>query len=103
VDRKKTRKPSPFNEGERMLKKIEVCRWLGVTPNTIDSWMRDGHFPKPIVMGDPSRPGSAIRWRKWEIDQWIDGRPREKALSEDEEEHDGDDAYESDGDDEDDS
>jgi predicted DNA-binding transcriptional regulator AlpA len=77
----KTRqKKFPFSEGERMLKKAEVCRWLGVAPNTIDVWCRDGQFPKPIVMGDATAPGSAVRWRKWEIDQWIDGRPREKNL-----------------------
>ncbi len=81
MDRKK-KTTSPFNEGERFLKKAELCRWLGVAPNTIELWVRDGQFPKPIVMGDPKRSGSAVRWRKWEVDQWVNGRPREKELGE---------------------
>lgn len=95
MDRKK--KQSPFSDGERMLKKTEVCRWLGVAPNTIEMWVRDGQFPKPLVMGDPTRPGSAVRWRKWEVEQWVDGRPREKTISSDDE-FDEEDDYEDDDD-----
>jgi predicted DNA-binding transcriptional regulator AlpA len=91
MDRKKKKAASPFSDGDRMLKKTELCKWLGVAPNTIESWVRDGHFPKPLVMGDPTRPTSAVRWRKWEIDEWINGRPREKTVEEEELE---DDEYE---------
>jgi predicted DNA-binding transcriptional regulator AlpA len=94
MDRKKKKITSPFSEGERFLKKAELCRWLGVAPNTIELWARDGQFPKPVVLGDPTSSGSAVRWRKWEVEQWIDGRPREKslndALGEDDDEEDDD-------------
>jgi predicted DNA-binding transcriptional regulator AlpA len=94
MDRKKKRTTSPFSEGERFLKKAELCRWLGVAPNTIETWVRDGQFPKPVVLGDPKAPGSAVRWRKWEVEQWVDGRPREKDLDyEDNEEDEDEDDY----------
>lgn len=67
-----------FSDGEQMLKRMELSRWLGVAPNTIEAWVREGNFPKPVIMGDHTSPNAAVRWRKWEIDQWIDGRPRKK-------------------------
>ena len=46
--------------------------------STLHNWINSGHFPSPRVMGDPNNPHAAVRFRKSEIDEWINARPREK-------------------------
>jgi len=75
------RKTSPFEENERMLKSSEVCAWLGIAMSTLHSWINSGHFPSPRVLGDPNNPHSAVRFRKSEIEDWINARPREKTTT----------------------
>lgn len=68
----------PFEDEERLLKLSEVCLWLGVAPSSVNNWIKAGHFPKPVVLGNPKNAHAAVRFRKVEVDEWINGRPREK-------------------------
>jgi predicted DNA-binding transcriptional regulator AlpA len=74
-------KKSPFDPDERLLKMSEVCAWLGIAMSSLHNWINAGHFPKPIVLGDPNNPHSAVRFRKSEVDEWINARPREKSTT----------------------
>jgi predicted DNA-binding transcriptional regulator AlpA len=77
----KAKKLYPFEEDERLLKLSEVSLWLGVAPSSIHNWIKAGHFPKPVVLGDPKNPHAAVRFRKHEVVEWINGRPREKETT----------------------
>jgi len=74
-------KPRPFEPEERLLKMSEVSLWLGIAPSSIHNWVKAGQFPKPVVMGDPANAHAAVRFRKSEVDEWINARPREKLTT----------------------
>lgn len=59
---------SPSNN---LLRVSEVCRWLNVSKSTIYKWVKDGHFPQPLVLGD-----HASRWQESDIEEWLNSRPR---------------------------
>ena len=60
---------------KKMLRISEVTEWLNVSKSTIYSWVREGDFPKPIILGNGDR-SAASRWLKEEIDLWLESRPR---------------------------
>ncbi|MXW18356.1 MAG: AlpA family transcriptional regulator [Gemmatimonadetes bacterium] len=57
--------------GTRVLRAREVVSEIGVSKATLYRWVRSGGFPKPIKLG----PG-AVGWRREELDEWVDSRPR---------------------------
>lgn len=65
-------------ENDRLLKVSQVAAWFGVSESTIYKWVKAGHFPKPVVLGDPDNPHGAMRYVKREIDEWLEARPRQK-------------------------
>lgn len=71
-------KKFPSDE-ERLLTVTQVARWLGVAESTIYRWVKDGRFPVPICLGDPGNPHAAMRYRKGEIDEWLNARPKAKS------------------------
>jgi excisionase family DNA binding protein len=61
-------------EGTQMkdlLTATEVAEWLGIRRPRVYALMRLAAFPKPI-----SLHGKTIRWRREEVQQWLDSRPR---------------------------
>lgn len=60
---------------KQMLRVSEIAEWLNVSKTTIYQWVKDGNFPQPIILGMSNR-SAASRWRKEEIDQWLESRPR---------------------------
>jgi excisionase family DNA binding protein len=56
---------------DKLLKASEVARWLGVSRSTVHRWAEAGNLPKPYEIGE-----SAVRWRKSEIETWLEERKR---------------------------
>ena len=60
--------------GVRLLRKAQVCDLLGVSSWTIDHWIQQGRFPKPIFI----TPGSPARFRLIEVQRFIDASARKR-------------------------
>ena len=55
-----------------LLTKADLSKILSVSPRTINYWVQQGRFPKPLrINGD-----RLARWRPADIDDWLDGQPR---------------------------
>ena len=52
----------------------EVARLVAVHPRTVQRWVRDGEFPRPIKL-----PGGQVRWQREAVDRWLAQRAREVA------------------------
>lgn len=60
---------------EQLLQRDEVEQICDCTTSTLYRWVRLGHFPEPIRIGIRS-----IRWRRAEVEHWLDQRPRASAF-----------------------
>ena len=61
---------------EKLLwKKSEAAYQLGVTTWTIDRWLREGSFPKPVYL----RKGGQPKWRMEDLRAFIEKRRRSRA------------------------
>lgn len=47
----------------------ELCEWLKISPNTANNWRRKG---LPYV-----RVGNTVRYKKEEVEKWIEGQKKE--------------------------
>lgn len=54
----------------------EVERYVKLSRSSIYSLMRKGQFPVPIRIS-----AQAVRWKKAEIDEWLDARPRATGIA----------------------
>mgnify|MGYP001207475013 FL=1 len=72
----------PSKKNTSLLKLSDVTDWLQVSHSWVYTNMKDGDFPKPIIMGTSSRSSAATRWDKDEIQKWLDSRPRGVQASE---------------------
>ena len=68
----------PSEQDDRLLKAVEVCRWLNIAESTLYKWIKADRFPKPISLGDESDLNSASRFFKSEVEEWLYARPRGK-------------------------
>lgn len=56
----------------------DLADWLGVSRTAIYIWVKEGHFPKPVVLGPSTGKNSTTRWLRSEVDEWLANRPRSK-------------------------
>ena len=56
---------------ERILRLPAVLATVGVSKGRIYAWMAEGKFPRPVRLGV-----RAVGWRKSEINEWLESRPR---------------------------
>ena len=61
-------------EGRVLLSAKELATMLGVNRSTIWSWFNSGRIPAPV------RIGGTTRWRRREIEQWIENGCRPRAV-----------------------
>ena len=52
-----------------MLRLHEVCALVGVSKQSIYTWVHNGAFPPPLQLGS-----RAIGWRAAEINEWLSTR-----------------------------
>jgi predicted DNA-binding transcriptional regulator AlpA len=50
---------------DRVIRAKEVAKKIGVTPQTIENWVRAGIFPAP------KRIGRTKYWRESVVDEWV--------------------------------
>ena len=62
-----------------LLTKKEVLRRVGVTYPTIWTWMKEGLFPRSVVL-QPTQKYSKVAWREEDIDEWCKARPDSKLF-----------------------
>lgn len=60
-------------ENDRIIRKAELFRMLGVKDTTVWRWERDGLFPKRIHLS----PGS-VGWLESEIQAWLSKKASER-------------------------
>lgn len=53
----------------KILRRIQVEAWTGLSRSTIYARIKSGTFPAPIALG-----GRAVGWDSRAIEQWIDER-----------------------------
>tara|TARA_B100000989_G_C19308496_1_gene371487 strand:- start:152 stop:397 length:246 start_codon:yes stop_codon:yes gene_type:complete len=58
----------------------EISNWIKVSKSTVYKWVKDGQFPRPVMLGKPEKNGTA-RWIRSDIIQWLSSRPREKVQA----------------------
>ena len=56
---------------DRLLRRTEVEKRIGVGRSTIYRLMREGRFPEPRKIGP-----TAVRWSDAEVEEWIEAQPR---------------------------
>lgn len=56
---------------EKLLTLKEVCEIFRVTRWTIDNWIKEGRFPKPLRKG-------FLRWPEGEIERYIERMKRNR-------------------------
>jgi excisionase family DNA binding protein len=64
--------------GARLLSKPEVCDRIGVSYQTIWTWMRRNEFPRSRVIG------GKICWLESEIEAWMKALPKSRLKGDDE-------------------
>jgi predicted DNA-binding transcriptional regulator AlpA len=60
-------------EANRLLRKLEVCKLLGIDPVTLYHWIKAGEFPVGIILNPRS---SITAWKQSEVLEWLDSRQR---------------------------
>jgi len=53
----------------RLMSKHEVCAIVGVSYPSLWTWMRNGSFPRSVIVGGQSK------WRSSDIDAWMAALP----------------------------
>lgn len=53
----------------RMLKAVDVCKYLSISPNTLRRMVANGLLPQPKPI-----TGKLVRWDKRMIDAYLDGK-----------------------------
>lgn len=61
----------------KILRLAGVLDATGVKKSTIYKWIREGHFPRPVRLGENS-----VGWREVEVQAWIDARESTRAEAE---------------------
>jgi predicted DNA-binding transcriptional regulator AlpA len=64
------RRAEPDCDALKLIRKSEVARHLGVSPWTVDRWVKAGTFPRPIFVSDRA----PARWRVVDVAAWLDRR-----------------------------
>lgn len=54
---------------ERMMTRVEAAKYLGLRPATLEAWASRGTVGLPF-----SKLGRAVRYRKRDLDQFIEAR-----------------------------
>jgi len=55
----------------QILRRKEVEKWAGVGRSTLYSWVREGHFPKPIKLNLKEGKSARIGWREEDLMDWF--------------------------------
>jgi len=55
-----------------ILRQKTVCSLLSIGKSKLHTMIRDGHFPRPIVLGPAG--SRAVGWKTSQVKQWIDER-----------------------------
>ena len=57
------------HDTERILRKPEVLRTLGVSATTLQRWIDEGTFPPPVLPGGPQ--SRTVGWLKSDVDNYF--------------------------------
>ena len=59
-----------FPMHDRLMRRREVEKILGISRSSIYRLMQEGRFPRPVRIGP-----AAVRWRASDITAWLESRP----------------------------
>ena len=46
-------------------------KWAGVGRSTLYTWVKEGHFPKPIKLNFKEGKSASIGWREEDLMDWF--------------------------------
>ena len=76
-----TRKPPELTASDtlaplldRLLSAEQIGQLVNVHASTVYRWTREGHFPKPFMVG-----GGATRWRARDYNEWVKQKAEEES------------------------
>ena len=55
----------------QILRRKEVQKWVGVGRSTLHTWVKEGHFPKPIKLNFKEGQSAAVGWREEDLMDWF--------------------------------
>jgi predicted DNA-binding transcriptional regulator AlpA len=70
-----------MDEADRLVLRPELERMVGMSYPTIWRRMRDGTFPRSVVIGKGQQ--AKVAWKLSEIQGWMDRLPRQRLLGDD--------------------
>jgi predicted DNA-binding transcriptional regulator AlpA len=57
--------PTEVVRVQRLIDRPTVCALLGISAETLRLWIKDGKFPRPVIIGD------IHRWRARDYNKWV--------------------------------
>ena len=67
---------------QRLMYKKEILELLGISAVTLWVWMKDGHFPRSIILNPTSRRTQRVAWFEDEVRAWFKERKRSVFVGE---------------------
>ena len=58
-----------FSPAPTILRRMQVQARTGLSRSTLYQYVKDGHFPSPVLLGL-----RAVGWRESDVNHWIDTR-----------------------------
>jgi len=58
----------------KLLNVKEVAEWLDVSESAIYKWVNEGTFPEPYKFGSGDFNRKTSRWKREEIEEWLDDK-----------------------------
>jgi predicted DNA-binding transcriptional regulator AlpA len=63
--------PNTLDNDDRLIRKAEVCRLLGIDGTTFWTWVKAGEFPRGLILNPRS---NIVAWKRSTVLAWIEGR-----------------------------
>ncbi len=64
---------------DQILREKALCSLLSIGKSKLRTMIRDGHFPRPIVLGPPG--SRAVGWKSSDVCRWLDEREESKEVA----------------------
>ena len=71
--------PNSNGTNDKFLRKKFILSQLPIHENTLWTWVRDGRFPKPLIL-NPGAKRELVAWRESDYLSWRDSLPQRVAT-----------------------
>jgi predicted DNA-binding transcriptional regulator AlpA len=64
---------------EDAMSTVEAAAYIGMHPSTLANWRLAGVGPKYVSLGSDKNKRGKVRYRKRDLEEWLESRVRETA------------------------